>query len=133
MNKAHLIKWDSIYTYETADTIELNVLSDFLTDDVGPLSSSWKQWLNEPQAGKAMSNMTSVDKNLDGTVLLEGVYIGDPAPTMKMKIEQLLHVLDQWEKLYKEKPEEILIIQEDAGNIYLKGLFDSPCHRRINE
>jgi|GEM_PF-632655 hypothetical protein len=95
-------------------------LVDFLTDDVGYDGvSSWKNWLKNPDYDSTVSNATRVKK--DGNIVL--LYDASEKFTdshLTISQENLLNILDQWEKVYAEQPNEIVIYKE-ADDFIIEG------------
>ena len=97
-------------------------ISIFLTSDVQYNGSkSWKRLINslkdDESTGGNISFLDRVGENIIiGDSLAEDRY----AITYTITIKNLLEVLDQWEQLCKEKPQEIWIFEEN-GKVWLEG------------
>jgi hypothetical protein len=110
------------YSVEKYNSDKLPLLAYFLTDDVQcGWSESWKELIHnlkdDESTGGNISFLDRVGENIIiGDSLAEDRY----AITYTITIKNLLEVLDQWEQLCKEKPQEIWIFEEN-GKVWLEG------------
>jgi hypothetical protein len=123
MNFIQLIKERECF-YKVQDRVgRLSVFfSYFLTDDVGLQVQNWKDLINDPKRDGTSSNISFLEK--EGENVIVGYLFApenDPYKnSTKLSKQNLLEVLDQWEKLCKEKPQEIWIFEEN-GKVWLEG------------
>ena len=105
------------YKYKESDSAELDQLICFFSDDIGSFGTSWfKEWSLDDNHEVTGGNYSYIEKEKGF------VFVGcdfseqeDGGPFFKISIENFVEILTQWDELYKTKPKEILIIQEDGG------------------
>lgn len=104
------------YKYKSADTIEIERLVFLLATDVSYYNHNFfKKWaLEDSDEVTSGGNISYLYKEND-FVFIGDLYSEeeDGGPFLKMSVENFVKILDQWDELYKTKPKEILIIQED--------------------
>ena len=107
------------YSYKDASNIEMNILSNFLTDDVGSFPCSFREWLYDEKSEYACCNITIMEKD-NSYILLSDLYSEEENPTiLKMTREQFLQVLTDWEeKVLKLRPKEVIIKYENDKFIF---------------
>jgi hypothetical protein len=113
-------------------SLELDILINFLSTDVGPAPyrvAGWIEWLNDPQYPYTASNATLLSKEKDDIIELSDVLTDDEV-YFAIKKKKLIELLTTWEKLNQEKPNFIVIII-DGENIVMKGVEDAgvPSHK----
>lgn len=113
---AKLILDEKRYRYEHADTIEIEQLAFFLATDATYFGSAFfKKWALERDDATTSGGNISFLYQEQGFVFIGDLYSEqeDEGPFFKISIENFVEILNQWDELYKTKPKEILIIQED--------------------
>ncbi len=119
-----LLKANEIGSYTIKQCTDecLTILAFFLRSDVQYNGSeSWKRLISnlkdDESTGGNISFLDRIgDKIIIGNSLDEDRY----AFTYEITIKNLLEVLDQWEQLCKERPEEVWIFEEE-GKVWLEG------------
>ena len=118
------------YGYEVVDSSDYEVqnLGDFLCEEIG---SDSKLMLNlvdwESEDYLSHGNMTYFGVR-DKKVVIGDLFahMGDDPPCeVELQKDQFWKAIHQWKKLYKEKPDEIIITLDNEGNIELKGVNKS--------
>lgn len=102
------------YSCYQFSNIEMNILGNFLSDDIGCYSPTFREWaINEHWKG-ASGNITMVEKEAD-FIYLSDLYSEEKVPTeLKMTVEQFVHLLDDWrDKVCAKKPMEVIIKHEN--------------------
>jgi hypothetical protein len=105
------------YDYKDASNVAMCILDYFLASDVRSNNSTfYKEWALDKNTQYTGGNITALEKE-DGYVLISDLYPIDEEeknPTIvKMTEAQFVQLLEDWEKVYKTKPQEIMIIYEN--------------------
>jgi hypothetical protein len=98
------------YWCDESDTQEMWILGRFLGDDVGCRKSGFKEWADKETTEYIGGNITDLERHGDYIILSE-TYVGpkNPGPFLKVPKQEFIRLLDEWEKICKEKPQEVLI------------------------
>lgn len=97
---------DALFGYNTF------ILSNFLTDDVGPYGESFVRFIEDTSDEETIRNYSCVMKE-DGDVLIGCQFDRDPyANCIRMSQKKFLSMLGQWGKPIREKPQEIMVFKE---------------------
>jgi hypothetical protein len=109
-NFIRIVLKDGSYTFKAADTVEMGILGCFLASDVGCYSASFKEWALYDQDTLTGGNITDLEKDGDD-ILLNDQYSEQPdkGPYFRIPKQQFIKLFDEWEKICKEKPQEVLI------------------------
>ena len=102
------------YSYDSASNIKMDILGNFLANDVIH-PSSFINWAFNDDWGDACSvNITSLEKE-DHHIILTDLYSEEETPTeLKMTRDQFIKLLNDWEeKVCKLKPKEVIIKYEN--------------------
>ena len=104
----------SDYSYTNASNIEMCILGDFLTSDVGSRASFYKEYLFNNQQQYVSANATTLEKQ-NGYILVSDQYPDEENPVkLKMSYDQFLKLLNDWEeKVCKLMPKEVIIKHEN--------------------
>lgn len=107
------------YHYNDASNIEMNILGNFLTDDVGCMGSSFKEFAFNEWETETASNITSLRKE-HGKIFLSDLYSEEDLPTeLAMTLSQYVQLLDDWEnKICKKRPQEVVIKRENDQFVF---------------
>lgn len=102
------------YHYSDAANIEMNILGNFLTDDVGCIGSSFREFAFNEWETETASNITSLRKQ-HGKIFLSDLYSNEDALTeLSMTLSQYVQLLDDWQdKVCSIKPKEVIIKYEN--------------------
>ena len=128
MHYVRLVENNGFYSLKNYNHNGLSALSLCLTDDVGSHSmDDYIEWCN-----------TTVDDDHDRTYgnisyrharnnkIVIGDWIaedcGDKGFEIELTRENFLAIMEQWRKLMKERPNEIVITMNDAGHVELTGI-----------
>jgi hypothetical protein len=107
------------YAYQYASNIEMNILGNFLSSDVGCYNKIYKEWVLHPLAGSISGNITQIEKE-GNHIYLSDLYSEDKYPIeLKMTSEQFIKILDDWEhKVCALKPQAVTIKYENDEFIF---------------
>ena len=111
------------YRHRVNNHSDMYNLSAFLTDDVGPRGASrWIEWLLDGIPSDAESNHCFLEKENNDLVLIGTIpsWLCDEDPywdSFQMPIPQLVYLLEQWKKVWEDKPDEVIITREN--NVYM--------------
>lgn len=120
MQILELIKDSNYYIQKISNSPQIQILGNFLTSDLNSGAASFKKLIlsNQDETAGNFSWLTNKDNKIRIGFLYEDE---DPtAPVFEISKEQFIKLLDEWEKLYKEQPQEIIITYEN-GIINLEG------------
>ncbi len=109
------------YHFEEASNMEMCILGNFLTDDVGCYDPTFRNWLFEDESDALDGNITVLEKK--GNNIILGDLLSeqeDGGPYLTIRIDEFLRILNEWEQFCITKPKEIIITRE-KGVITLKG------------
>ena len=108
------------YYPEESNCKDLRMLGAFFRSDVGCDISSFKDFLLDQGQEDTASNFSFLEKE-GNNIVIGCLYSEDPYEwTFETTIKQLIEILDQWEKLCKLEPQEIIITRE-GDSITLEG------------
>jgi hypothetical protein len=98
------------YTARSDTTIEMCILGKFLASDVRSSALSFKEWLLDETQTFTGGNITNIEKE-GNDVLLNDQYSEQPdgGPYFRIPKREFINLLDEWEKICKEKPQEVLV------------------------
>ena len=93
---------------------EMNILGNFLSDDIGCYSPTFREWATKEHWNGASGNITMVEKEGD-FIYLSDLYSEEEMPTeLKMTVQQFVQLLDDWrDKVCSTKPKEVIIKYEN--------------------
>ena len=116
------------YSSYKANDIGLSDLAQFLSYDVGYRGgSNFKEWIFDSKYDETCSNATCLEKDLDTILIIDQMDLQgsqeEPHEPFGFRIRKkaLWQVIDDWERLCKQKPKEIIITQDDDGKVTLTG------------
>ena len=102
------------YEYKGSNDAALETLNYFLDDCYGAINS-FKKWINDPAIERFGGNVTSLEKEGD-KIIITLEFVDNEKKyenAFKTTIEELIRIMDHWEELNKQMPEEIIITQYD--------------------
>lgn len=119
------IVWNERIAGYLPDTIKddnLAILCFFLLDDVGYYAiNMFRGWLDDPCSNQNSSNYSYQQKKLTHIVIAHILsWAESKNEVFETTIDELHVILNQWEKLLKQKPNKIIITKEN-DRIILKG------------
>lgn len=92
------------------------ILSSFLTDEVGPFGAEIKDFINNPKKESRGSNYCFAEKE-GADMLIACLFDEDPYENcIRMSQKEFVSIIDQWDNLIKQRPEEIIVYKE--GDTY---------------
>lgn len=103
------------------------ILIQFFLSDVGPYGESFIEFINDVDYHQTTRNYTCVAK--EGNDVLIGCQFDDYPYEDCFRISQkeFLSMLDQWRKLVKQKPQEIIVYKEgESYRLEGRGFPDKP-------
>ena len=116
-------------TLENDSNYKLEILADWLLDDVRNHSDSWIEWLNNDNYEDTDSNATWLEKEItpqcDQEIIFgslahminntkKGVYKVLEGDILRISKERVIELLNSWEQLLKTRPKQIMITEEDG-------------------
>ena len=119
------IVWNERISGYLPDTIKgdnLAILCFFLLDDVGYYAiNMFRGWLDDPCSNQNSSNYSYQQKKIRHIVIANILSWAESKDEIfETTIDELHGILNQWEKLLKQKPNTIIIHKEN-DTIILKG------------
>lgn len=101
------------YDYVDATDINMNNLGNFLVRDCRYGTKMFKNCMFDNEYITFGGNLTTIEKENDH-IILSDQYSQQPdgGPYFKIQKDEFLRLLDMWEKVYAQKPQEILIIYD---------------------
>ncbi len=132
MNKFSIIRksGDHYWYYNDNDRV-MNLLAKFFINDIRSYSERKKKWLSDPGQTHDIGNSCETVK-IDNKIILyriifegeEGYLDPDFIPQLHFKISthNMIRLLDEWELVYKKRPEKIIISQDDNDFVEITAL-----------
>jgi len=123
MNKVEFDYSNKYKRYFLGDTLsaETDRLAMFLCSDVRDFGTSgWREWLNDINSHyECCANLTCLVKRGSNISIYHEMDDEDDenAPCFTTSIENLKYILDCWDQALKEKPQRVIITQDDNDNI----------------
>lgn len=106
---------DGIYFGDSLLNDDSWILSSFLTDDVGSRGLTFKNFIQDYNRKRTSSNFSRLIK--EGDDILIGCQLDNPYENcIRMSQKEFISILDQWDNLIKQRPEEIIVYEE--GDTY---------------
>jgi len=107
------------YFIGETSSVEADRLAMFLNSDayINPLGL--KDWLDDTNYRETCINMTCLIKRGNKVhIYHEMDDEEDPkSPSFETTIENLKYILDRWAQALKEKPQKVIITQDDSDNV----------------
>ena len=124
MKLAKLVRKNDDYSIDTGD-IKIWTLAYLLRTDVGSDTKSIYDFLEDDKLIAFCGNVSYIEKEgIDLIIDLEWHDYDDKCPNkIIISKENFLNILDQWEEVYSQKPDEIIIQQYENGKISITGKF----------
>jgi hypothetical protein len=126
MYKLTLKRYIRSYSPVKSINIEGDILTNFLTTDVGSRALSWIDWLNDPEDKLASANLTILAKDPDcpediliGDIFDDGPF--DEVPHFVIKKNNLIELLRKWDELYKQEVSYIILTIDDDQYVHIEG------------
>ncbi len=124
MESIKLVKKDNHYNAKEGSNIEMYILGNFLTDDVGSYwPPTYREWVYEDEFHGSGGNTSWLRKEGDN-ILLGSILTDDDdddgGPYLTIFKTEFVRILDEWEQFCKTKPKEVIITREN-GKITLEG------------
>jgi len=118
-----MILYDGTYRMKNVTSEALSFIANFLTDDVQYIGfESYKSWINDSNQQTVSCNRSFLDK-FEGMIYIRDLYDEDCGILedrfLVVSPENLLEIIDHWEKFCKTKPAQITIIMDENGYIQL--------------
>ena len=102
--------------------MKLNNLGIFLVHDIGCTGTiEIRKWLSEESSGEYGTNAHSIEME-NNHIVVKFEYADDPdnAECFSLAKKIFLNILDEWEKVCKEKPKEVIITEENGKYTFEK-------------
>ena len=98
------------FDFPQSDNQQMWILGHFLSSDVGCYWPSFKKFALENLFNECSGNCTNLEKKED-YILISDQFSEQPdgGPFLKVPKQEFIRLLDEWEKICKQKPQEILI------------------------
>lgn len=101
------------YAYQISNSIKLDIVGSFLIHDCYYGIKGYKEGILSDECLGLTGNLTFIEKEGDHVILSDHFSEQpDGGPYFKIPKDEFLRLLDMWEKVYKEKPQEITIIYD---------------------
>lgn len=114
-----LIKRFNTYLYVNAATLSASTLVHFLTSDVESEADWWKELVL--RGGASISGNTSFVYVHDDNVIISDLYIEKEdekrAALFTLSKIEYIELLDQWDALYNQKPDKIIVTISAQGKV----------------
>src|ERR1700750_1211292 len=101
------------FTFEESSDNSINILYYFLSDDVNSDAAGFQKYLNDPSELYISSNFCSLEK--DGENIIIGCCFDEEISqeeyyknALTVSTKSLYDLLTEWDKAWKEKPDEII-------------------------
>lgn len=113
------------YYLKKVETMVACILANFLTSDVGHYATDWIKFANDQTRPYTSSNASFVDKD-DNNILIGDILseAEDWGPFFVVTKENFIKLLEDWDKLIRQKPSQIFLTIHDDGAITLEGSND---------
>jgi len=99
---------------------EMAILGSFLTTDYDLFGmDTLIKWAKAPNRCYTNANISYLEKE-NGTVSIGSLYKKEPIITFDLSVKQFVELIESWEGLTEQKPQEI-IIARDNDKIKLEG------------
>lgn len=110
-----LVLKDRLYLPDEYNDKSLVLLGNFLIDDCGcSRVDRWIDWLKNPQYEDTESNFTFIEKEGDN-IVMGCQFTEDPYGWIfESTIDDLVYILQEWQKLCFAKKREIIITRENG-------------------
>ena len=120
---AKLIKTTSTYFPEEVSTPTLLTIAIFLSGEVGNDVKNMRNFVEDKKRLARGGDAISVDKEDNNIILdMEWHDCDDKCPNkIIISKENFLNILDQWKEVYSNKPDEIIIEQDENDKISITG------------
>jgi len=101
---------DNEYNYLNASNIEMNILGNFLIYDGRYGVSEFKEWALDDRYTSSGGNITLLEKEND-FIIINDEFRERQGEALGFKIpkQAFINLLDEWDKVFNQKPLEILI------------------------
>jgi len=124
MKKQVLLLHRGNYSLRTVGDAKLAILGDFLISDVSGCApiGYYRKWLKNEEETLTGGNCSDLEK-IDNNVVIKNIF--DPnfgasdEKSLILSQKNLFEILTEWERLSKEKPAKIIIVQ-DGDNVTLE-------------
>ena len=116
MEYLKLARPDGYYNYRDSNSIAMSVLGLFLISDVSRGSDClfFCEWALDNGQDCLSGNITYLEKE-NGYIFLTDLYSEETEPTaLQLTQKQFIHILNEWEKICKLRPSEVLIKYENG-------------------
>lgn len=121
MNRIIFEKIRQHYFPTCATTIPLTILGNYLTSDVVE-SKKWIEWTKNHLQSYTSSNLTFISIEDDEIYLASLLDMHqDEPPCFVTSKEKFIKMLEDWDRLFKQQPDLIILTIDDNGNIMLEG------------
>jgi len=123
MKKQVITLCDRTYGLHGALDDNLALLANFLTDDLKDFFlDGYRKWIKYSSQQTVSANRSFLDKH-EGMIYIRDLYDDDCGILedrfLIISPDNLLAIIDHWEKLCKTKPAQITIVMDDNGYIQL--------------
>ena len=124
MSKIIIYKREGYY-WSGNSTPQLETLAEFFTSDVTSGARGWIDFVSDSKFVITTSNVSSVENDQGNIIVGDLLHDDDEirVDTTTMPLEAFVAMLERWEELYKQKPDEIIIKEDDNGKISMIGKF----------
>jgi hypothetical protein len=120
IKKLILIRKDSAYYPQKLDLKDdaLHILQFFLVNEIANDGSYFKKWALSNSIEGSGGNVTELEKE-DGMIIIKLEPVFSSTAECRISRDNFLKIIDEWEKICKQKPKEVLI-EWDGNNFTIK-------------
>jgi len=110
---------DNEYIARKMSCVDSSRLAMFLGSDAQWKKHTWREWLDENDSRETCGNITCLIKRGNNVSIYQAWDDEeDPkSPSFEITIENLKYILDRWAQALKEKPQKVIITQDDSDNV----------------
>lgn len=120
MEYVSLARQDNHYFIEKWNSSQMEMLGSFLQSDAGSRIYNWIDWLKNTRYKDTSSNFSFLEKE-GNNIVIGCQFSEDPYEwTFESSIDDLVYILEEWQKLCSAKKREIIITREN-GTFTLEG------------
>lgn len=112
------------YWFESSESTELDLLYLFLTEFYNIYDQKILYWLSTPDPNFKTSNALSVFFCKENKMFqIEDEVFREEENILTISQSEIIKIISKWEELLKQKPDEIVITQDENKSFILIGKF----------
>jgi len=108
------------FVCKESSSYQMSILAEFLTNDVKCSNYDfYKVWANNDQYDSSGGDYSSLEKRGDNIIIMED-WAEEEDPFIEMPKISFIHILDEWGRICKDRPKEVLITRDGDNFIFEK-------------